>query len=291
MRSGVIFIALFLAGCLGGSGAGTPVKEISIQTISFDALPVLTVGASSVISATSSSNLPVSFEVNTILTCAALGCPTPPQPACSITANVVTALTSGACSIIATQAGNANYSSVQATQEISIPLMVVKLQTSLGTIDIELLDTEAPLTVANFLSYVNSGAYNNSIIHRSIPNFIIQGGGFTNVLGAIPANAPVVNEFSATRSNLRGTIAMAKVDGNPNSATNGWFINLSDNSANLDNQNGGFTVFGRVVGNGMQVADAIAALPVGVYPNFPLLTPLVNGQLTQANLVAVSISK
>lgn len=297
MRSGVVFIVLFLVGCLGGSGASTPVKEISTQTISFDALPVLTVGASSVISATSSSNLPVSFEVNTTLTCAAQGCPTPPQPACSITGNVVTALSIGTCSIVATQAGSANSSAVQATQELVIAS--VKIQTAKGVIGIELFDTAAPLTVANFLSYVNSGAYNNSIIHRSMPGFIIQGGGFTNSLGAISATAPVVNEFSADRSNVRGTIAMAKFAGDPNSATNQWFINLTDNSASLDGQNGGFTVFGRVVGNGMQVAEAIAALSVvnagilnGAFTNLPLLNPLaINQQLSLSDLVAVSISK
>ncbi len=144
---------------------------------------------------------------------------------------------------------------------------VVRMQTSLGAIDIQLYDADAPNTVVNFLSYVNSGAYTGSLIHRSVPGFIIQGGGYgwNNTLGgwaAIAANSPVVNEYSKTRSNLRGTIAMAKLGGNPDSATNQWFFNLADNSANLDTQNGGFTVFGKVIGNGMQVVDAIAALPV-----------------------------
>jgi cyclophilin family peptidyl-prolyl cis-trans isomerase len=137
----------------------------------------------------------------------------------------------------------------------------------------------APLTVRNFRNYVNRGAYRNSIIHRSIPGFVIQGGGFTvNGLGdvleqtptsgadavdVIPTDAPVRNEFNAGRSNLRGTIAMAKVDNNPNSATSQWFFNLANNSRNLDNQNGGFTVFGQVLGNAdLNVIDAIAAVPV-----------------------------
>ena len=115
--------------------------------------------------------------------------------------------------------------------------------------------------------------------------FVIQGGGYvwdsvTASMLAIQQNAPVVNEFSVTRSNVRGTIAMAKLGNDPNSATNQWFFNLVDNSANLDNQNGGFTVFGKVINNGMQVVDAIAALPVvngsdfgGVFSNLPVYNP------------------
>lgn len=174
---------------------------------------------------------------------------------------------------------------------------VVRLQTSLGSIDIELFDTAAPLTVANFLSYVNSGAYDNSFVHRSVPGFIIQGGGYTwnsalNQYVTIAENAPVVNEFSATRSNLRGTVAMAKLGGNPDSATTQWFINLADNSANLDAQNGGFTVFGQVIGNGMQVADAIAALSVvnagGAFTDLPLATAPTGSTIQQSNLVMVT---
>jgi len=142
---------------------------------------------------------------------------------------------------------------------------IVRFQTSLGPIDISLYTTAAPLTVANFLSYVNSGAYNQSFIHRSVPKFIIQGGGYVikgTSLNPITTNAPVINEYSTSRSNLRGTIAMAKLGNDPNSATSQWFFNLSDNSANLDNQNGGFTVFGKVLANGMSVVDSIAALPI-----------------------------
>lgn len=174
----------------------------------------------------------------------------------------------------------------------------VRMHTSLGDIDVLLMDEAAPATVANFLDYVRAGAYANSFIHRSVPGFVIQGGGFrwnsaTNGVASVAANAPVVNEFSSTRSNLRGTIAMAKLGGDPNSATSQWFFNLADNSANLDNQNGGFTVFGQVIGNGMQVVDAIAALPVvnangtstsGPFGSLPLLTVPTAG-ITAQNLV------
>ncbi|OFZ99572.1 MAG: hypothetical protein A3H35_03145 [Betaproteobacteria bacterium RIFCSPLOWO2_02_FULL_62_17] len=176
----------------------------------------------------------------------------------------------------------------------------VRMQTSLGDIDIQLMDAAAPATVSNFLNYVTSAAYVNSFIHRSLPEFIIQGGGFrwnnaTNAYSAIPANAPVINEFSASRSNLRGTIAMAKLGGDPNSATNQWFFNLADNSENLDGQNGGFTVFGQVIGNGMQVVDAIAQLPRidadgatgATFDNLPLATPVTAG-FTAQNLVIIS---
>ena len=172
----------------------------------------------------------------------------------------------------------------------------VRMQTSLGAIDVQLMDAAAPATVANFLNYVASGAYNNSFIHRSMPGFVIQGGGFrwnsaVNGAEAIPGNAPVINEFSSSRSNLRGTIAMAKLGGDPNSATNQWFFNLGDNAANLDNQNGGFTVFGQVTGNGMQVVDAIAALPMvnagSPFDSLPV-TGLPSATITAQNLVMIS---
>ena len=132
------------------------------------------------------------------------------------------------------------------------------MRTTLGDIEIELLDEEAPNTVANFLNYVNDGDYQNSFVHRSAPGFVIQGGGFTFVDAPpvrIPVDDPVVNEFDPNRSNVRGTLAMAKVGDDPDSATSQWFINLADNSTNLDVQNGGFTVFARVRGDGMAVAD------------------------------------
>ncbi len=144
---------------------------------------------------------------------------------------------------------------------------MLRLQTTLGLIDIQLYDMAAPITVANFLGYVNRGAYTNSMFHRSARGFVVQGGGYTYTAGngapvKVPAASAIVNEFSTTRSNLRGTVAMAKLGGNPNSATSEWFVNLANNSANLDNQNGGFTVFGRVTESGMAVFDAIAALRV-----------------------------
>ncbi len=174
-----------------------------------------------------------------------------------------------------------------------------RMYTSLGVIEIALFDTAAPLTVANFLNYVNSGAYNNSFIHRSVPGFIIQGGGYTwnsalNTANPIPANPPIANEFSYSRSNLRGTIAMAKLGSDPNSAASQWFINLADNSASLDNVNGGYTVFGQVSASSMAVIDAIAALPTsyvnGSITSLPLATPKTTASLKETNLVMVSFA-
>jgi peptidyl-prolyl cis-trans isomerase A (cyclophilin A) len=140
---------------------------------------------------------------------------------------------------------------------------IVQFQTVLGPFEVNLYDQSTPATVANFLAYVNSGAYTNSIIHRGVNGFVVQGGGFTyqgtQTFGNVVQNAAVVNEPKF--SNVRGTIAMAKLSGNANSATNQWFINVGNNSANLDAQNGGFTVFGQVIGNGMDVIDAMNALP------------------------------
>jgi cyclophilin family peptidyl-prolyl cis-trans isomerase len=152
----------------------------------------------------------------------------------------------------------------------------VRIETVLGDIDVELFDNITPLTVANFLNYVDNTDYDNSYIHRSIPGFMVQGGRFNFVsgeIGNVPKYSPVVNEFNL--SNKFGTIAMAKLPSKPNSATNEWFINLADNSDNLDNQNGGFTVFGRVVGDGMEVVGKIAAVDIwnigGVYATLPLI--------------------
>jgi peptidyl-prolyl cis-trans isomerase A (cyclophilin A) len=140
---------------------------------------------------------------------------------------------------------------------------IVRVETAMGSFDVNLYDRGTPATVANFLAYVNSRAYNNSVVHRLAIGFVAQGGGYTyqgnSTLGNVAQNAAVTNE--PVYSNVRGTIAMAKLGGNANSATSQWFVNLGNNSANLDTQNGGFTVFGQVIGNGMAVLDAINALP------------------------------
>ncbi|MDQ2077832.1 peptidylprolyl isomerase [Marinimicrobium sp. ABcell2] len=154
---------------------------------------------------------------------------------------------------------------------------IVQFQTVKGDFEVNLYDLETPQTVTNFLRYVESDAYENTFFHRSVSGFIVQGGGYFYDLEAdqpkpISANDPVTNEPKF--SNRRGTIAMAKIGSDPNSATVQWFINLSNNQANLDVQNGGFTVFGEVMGDGMEVVDAIAKVKTmrfgGAFSDLPL---------------------
>ena len=183
---------------------------------------------------------------------------------------------------------------------LAVPLWaqatLVRVQTVRGPVDIVLFDGATPLTVANFLGYVRASAYDNSFFHRHAAGFVLQGGGYTfPPLVKIPAGPPVQNEFSATRSNLRGTVAMAKLGGNPNSATTEWFVNLANNAANLDTQNGGFTVFGRVTTPSMAVVDNITALPIvnagSPFDNLPAINPPAVGSLTRDNLVVVSFAR
>ncbi len=146
-------------------------------------------------------------------------------------------------------------------QNVTGPLITFK--TNFGDINVQLLPDDAPLNVANFLSYVNAGAYNNSFFHRSVQNgiYIIQGGGYAWTSSgpvAINQNGAVQNEFKD--SNIRGTLAMALLSGQPNSATNEFFFNNRDNSAQLDStSNGPFTVFAKVADQAsLQVMDTIA---------------------------------
>lgn len=142
----------------------------------------------------------------------------------------------------------------------------VRFVTSKGTFDVALYAAATPQTVSNFLNYVDRGDYGNSIIHRAKANFVVQGGGFKPAppdFTRIPTDPSPINEPGI--QHVRGTVSLAKMGGNPNSATDQWFINLKDNSAELDDQNGGFAAFGRVCGNCMDVADAINALPRGSY--------------------------
>lgn len=150
---------------------------------------------------------------------------------------------------------------------------IVRFETSLGDFDVNLFDEYTPETVENFLAYVEDGAYNDTFVHRSVKGFVVQGGGFSydadfSALDKITSTPhietlpPVINE--PVLSNQRGTISMAK-GRNPNSATSEWFFNVADNSGgkpNLDNANEGYTVFGQVMGDGMDVIDEINDLPV-----------------------------
>lgn len=135
---------------------------------------------------------------------------------------------------------------------------VVKLQTSMGDIVIELNRQVAPVTVKNFLGYVEAGFYDGTIFHRVIPGFMIQGGGFTEKLERKKTLDQIVNEAKGGLSNMRGTIAMARGP-HPDSATSQFFINHSDNEFlnYIDDNKAGYAVFGKVT-EGMDVVDAIS---------------------------------
>ena len=141
----------------------------------------------------------------------------------------------------------------------------VRLATSMGEVVIEILLNDAPIASVNFLQYVDDGFYTGTIFHRVVadadPEFVIvQGGGFLpGLVSRQGVRDPIVNEFGLDRSNVRATVAMAKLGGDPDSATSQFFFNVADNSENLDAQNGGFTVFARVTA-GMDVVDAMAAV-------------------------------
>lgn len=163
----------------------------------------------------------------------------------------------------------------------------VQFETSKGIIVLELDAEKAPNTVANFLSYVESGFYNGTIFHRVIPNFMVQGGGFDVDMQQKQTNDPIQNEANNGLKNVKGSIAMARTSA-PHSATAQFFINVVDN-ANLDftseTPNGwGYAVFGNVV-QGMDVVMSIVEVATGnkgMHQNVPL-EPIV---IEKASLVA-----
>ncbi len=168
----------------------------------------------------------------------------------------------------------------------------VRLETTRGTIDVLLYPSLAPRAVENFLSYVRAGDYDNMVFHRLVSGFVLQGGSIR--AAGLPRSFSSIKSRQATQnepgiSNTRGTLAAAKVGartslvttsegttlkdesygyvGNPDSATTDFFFNLTGNSNNLDNQNGGFTVFGRLNALSLNLVDTIATLPLGNYQN------------------------
>ena len=141
----------------------------------------------------------------------------------------------------------------------------VELTTSAGTVRIELDDVKAPLTVANFLTYVNSGHYDGTIFHRVIPGFMVQGGGFTADMQQKPSNATIQNEANNGLKNNKYTLAMARTNA-PHSASAQFFINGTDNDflnfKSESSQGWGYAVFGKVV-SGTEVVDQIERVATG----------------------------
>ena len=153
---------------------------------------------------------------------------------------------------------------------------MIVMETSMGTMKIELFADKAPLTCENFLTYVRDGFYDGTIFHRVIPNFMLQGGGMTETMREKETNKPIKNEADNGLKNLRGTLSMARTQA-VDSATSQFFINLRDN-AFLDHgaRDFGYAVFAQVV-EGLEVMDAIAKVPTGSFgfhqdvPKVPVL--------------------
>ncbi|MCU0835588.1 MAG: peptidylprolyl isomerase [Chromatiaceae bacterium] len=155
----------------------------------------------------------------------------------------------------------------------------VLLETSKGTITVELDAEKTPKSVEGFLGYVDAGFYDGTIFHRVIPDFMIQGGGYGEQMDRKETRAPIQNEADNGLKNDRGTLAMARTS-NPHSATSQFFINLKDNEflnhKGKSPQGWGYAVFGRVI-SGMEVVDAIAGEPTGMragmqdVPNTPIV--------------------
>ena len=196
-------------------------------------------------------------------------------------------------------AQNSSASTVDLSSYFNDPTVTgtaVILHTTQGDIPLTLFDSQTPQTVANFLSYINNGEYNGTVIQRLVQGFIMQGGQFLPDGSSITAGNSIPSE--AGIPNTTGTIAMALNSSGANSATDAWFINLANNSPLDGTQDGGpFTVFGKVIYNGMNIVNQISALPEGLGP-FPVIpgdpaggtVPLQNytsGTPTAANFVTI----
>jgi cyclophilin family peptidyl-prolyl cis-trans isomerase len=195
---------------------------------------------------------------------------------------------------------------------------LAQFRTAFGDLEVELYDQDKPITVRNFIRYIQSGAYQDEFSHRLVPGFVVQAGGFqvvnrgsTNAgIAPIPTFPPITNEFVVGRrfSNVFGTIAMAKQGGNTNSATSQWFINLANNTfLDAADTNNLFVVFGRVIKgtnilntlntfqtyNGTQksniVTDVDPLLGYAFFPNFATC-PLLKPALYETNLLFFDIS-
>jgi cyclophilin family peptidyl-prolyl cis-trans isomerase len=147
-------------------------------------------------------------------------------------------------------------------------LVNITMETSLGTVKLELDAAKAPDTVANFVQYAKAGHFDGLVFHRVIKGFMIQGGGYDEKFSQRPTRAPIKNEAKNGLKNLRGTIAMARTS-DPHSASSQFFINHKDNGfLDYPGQDGwGYCVFGKVT-EGMDVVDKIAAVPTGSTPPF-----------------------
>ena len=169
----------------------------------------------------------------------------------------------------------ASNGSVLLSASQTVPQPQVSMKTSMGDLVIELYPDKAPITVANFMSYVNSGFYSNLIFHRVVKEFVVQGGGYNASLEAKATQPPIKLEVNKGLSNLRGTIAMART-GTLDSATSQFYFNTVDN-VGLDTNGGGYAVFGKII-SGLTVIDQINLVPTS---NSIPTTPVTINSVTQ----------
>ena len=245
-----LFVVSLLSACGGSTGFPPVVTAVKVQSISYGRAATMYLGGkdlrSSLVVDTGGACTNPSFAASSTTDLLVLNCI--PKTVGDIPLTLKTA------------AGEVVYSTT-----VTVPNPQVTLVTSKGAITLELDPAKAPISTNNFLSYVGSGFYKDTLFHRVIAGFVVQGGGYTTgMLKRTASVGPIELESNKGLSNLRGTLAMARTNV-PNSATSEFFINLVDNLS-LDYKNAanpGYAVFGKVV-QGMEVADAIAAQATGV---------------------------
>ena len=241
LRSSIL--ALFISGCGGGTGFPPTITGVKPETLQYGKSATIYLAGkdlrSNLVVDTNGACINPSFASISTTDVLVLNCKV------NVVGNFTLTIKNEAGVVVNTTA-------------LSVPNPQVGIVTSLGSIVLELDPVAAPITVNNFLSYVNSGFYRNTLFHRVISGFMIQGGGYT--AGLVKKDGqkdPIVLESSNGLTNLRGTVAMARTS-NLNSATSEFFINHVDNSfLNYSITNPGYAVFGKVI-QGMEVVDAIA---------------------------------
>jgi cyclophilin family peptidyl-prolyl cis-trans isomerase len=247
-------LACLLSACGGTNGFAPVVTGVKVQTAQYGKTATIYLGGkdlrSNLLVDTSGACTNPTFASNSNTDTLVLNC--------------VVAKTGDFSLVVQTAEGAAIYSTT-----LNVPRPQVLLITAKGSITVELDPTLAPISTNNFLSYVNKGFYRDTLFHRVIPKFVVQGGGYTTgMVKKTEQSAPIELESNKGLSNVRGSLAMARTN-LPNSATSEFYINLVDNLS-LDYKNAanpGYAVFGKVV-QGMDVADAIAAEPTGVIAGF-----------------------
>ena len=260
-------LACLLSSCGGTNGFAPVVTGVKVQTAQYGKTATIYLGGkdlrSNLLVDTSGACTNPTFASNSNTDTLVLNC--------------VVAKTGDFSLVVQTAEGAAIYSTT-----LNVPRPQVLLITAKGSITVELDPTLAPVSTNNFLSYVNKGFYRDTLFHRVIPKFVVQGGGYTTgMVKKTEQSAPIELESNKGLSNVRGSLAMARTN-LPNSATSEFYINLVDNLS-LDYKNAanpGYAVFGKVV-QGMDVADAIAAEPTGVIAGFSDV-PLVDIALSLA---------